>query len=649
MRRLVQILLVVGLLLVAPAASHAAGSRPEQTLLRIEVPAQVPENRAVSVTVRLTDKRGRVRGADANEVIRLYVDDAPFRRERTNATGVAVFRIAEPPPPGEHRLTAVYYGSEQLAPSTASATLRVIAAPLVPGPSKLTITPPGAVYRHSATSIGVRLWSNASGYRGASGNEPLVYYVDGVRVRQVRTDSDGAAELPLPRELAPGHHTITVEYSGSKWLRPAEAVARFRVLSIEEPAAPARITLSAPATSTISEKLVITARITSKTGENQGAVANEVVQLYVDGAALRRRTDDDGVATFILHSGLPEGTHKLVAAYPGSRALAPASASGEIRVGPARLTIQVVPALGNIPFRLDGHEFVSDSRGIARIPVYAAGTHKLDIAKRTIELPDMRASFSRWSDDVFTPARTVEIPRTLKLEVGFVREYLVSQVFIAPDGSRVPSGRISSLTLGATDGKTYRLSDGRPRWYPASRVVRRAGGLEASRIKYSVLRVVMSGSNVVNQAQQRFYPKPNDQWRIHVLLFSAEFRGTDAVFGFPIGQGIELVSPDSKARYLSFGDDTTARAEGLARGMYQARVTGAPGYAPFQALALSRRQDARLIVISYLDVAAGVVSALAVMIGLLLIGRQRHWLARLSVYRRRSGVVRVRQEAPGHD
>jgi hypothetical protein len=167
------------------------------------------------------------------------------------------------------------------------------------------------------------------------------------------------------------------------------------------------------------------------------------------------------------------------------------------------------------------------------------------------------------------------------------------------------------------------IDNGAPRWLLASSVARRTNGLEATQILYSVDSVMIDGSNVVNQAQQRFYAEPDDTWEIQLLLYSMNVSGRDALFGFPIGSGLRLEYPDGRVEAKPFTAKAGVTIDSLVRGIYRVSVTGAPGLAPISPVALSRDQDVRLLVISYLDLAVVLGLAAILGIGLVLVGRPR--------------------------
>ena len=285
--------------------------------------------------------------------------------------------------------------------------------------------------------------------------------------------------------------------------------------------------------------------------------------------------------------------------------------------------IQITPALAGVQFALDKHEFVSDQQGVARIEVNRVGDYPLVILPITSSNADSRIEFSRWLDEVFTPDRKVTIPLRGPLHVGFNVYKRVSQRFLDLESKPVDSGRITSLLLKSSQGMAFNLTDNQPRWMQASSVARRTTGLEETKIQYSVDSVLVDGSNVVNQSQQRFYVQANDVWPIQLLLYTAQFQARDALFKFPIGSGIHIEHPGGRIEEIPFGPNAELSIGSLVRGIYRVNVFGALGISPISPIALSRDQDVQLLVISYLDIGIGAVLAAALSFGLLFIGRPK--------------------------
>ena len=383
-----------------------------------------------------------------------------------------------------------------------------------------------------------------------------------------------------------------------------------------------RLTISPLEPTTIGKKSVIIVHLTDIEGKSIGAVGNEVLYFFMDGVQKRRiRTDDNGMATFHTKNDLPAGTYTIEIIYKGSSGLLPSTASAELVVLPAVVEIHTVPPLPGMSFSLAGRRFTSDEAGVAQIEVNEPGSYVLEVLQPQVDNSEIRASFSRWGDDAFSPSREVVVPIDKPIDIGFEISYRVSQTFIDLDGQPVDPARVTSLTFKGSNGTTHLFKDNQPHWLLAGRVARLQNGLQETRILYSLMSVIIDGSNVVSQAQQRFQVNPNDVWPIRLLLYSASFSARDLLFPFPMGTGIRLEYPDGHNREFPFDSNRQIKVESLARGLYKVTVIGAKGIAPPTPIAMSRDQTMELMVISYLDMTSVSVLGVFLSLGLLFFGR----------------------------
>jgi len=380
------------------------------------------------------------------------------------------------------------------------------------------------------------------------------------------------------------------------------------------------LTFQPPTPVSVGNPALVTLQLISSKGE---PVVNQRVELFVNGKSERQaKTDSSGNVSFKVKRD-EAGTYALSATFKGSRApsLGSSKAAADMVVTSALIEVHTTPALPNIRFALDDRFFSSDDYGVARIEVTKAGKYHLELLPLETNDPDIQMAFGRWSDDYFVPSREIEVPLNGQLNVGLEVSYQASQTFIDLDNKPVSMSRISSITLKGSNGATYTFEDNLPHWLPAGRVIRLNNGLEETKILYSVISVVIDGSNVVSQAQQRFYVHPNDVWPVKLLLYSASFTAQDALFRFPIGTGIHVEYPDGDFQSFAFNAKNEHTLVGLARGIYRVTVVGAKGYAPPTPIALSRNQAVELMVFSYLDM--GVLGSIGAIIalGLLFFGR----------------------------
>jgi predicted RNA-binding Zn-ribbon protein involved in translation (DUF1610 family) len=380
------------------------------------------------------------------------------------------------------------------------------------------------------------------------------------------------------------------------------------------------LTFQPPTPVSVGNAAIIVVQLISSKGE---PVADQPVELLVNGEHERRaRTDGDGNISVNVRRA-EAGTYALSAVFKGSKlpSLGSSRASADLVVTPALIEVHVTPPLPNIKFALDNQVFASDDYGVARVEVGKAGKYRLELLPLETNNPDIQMAFGRWGDDYFVPSRDIEIPLRKPLDVGLEVSYQAGQTFVDLKGKPVDRSRITSITLKGSNGATYTFEDTLPHWIPAGRIIRLNNGLQETKILYSVISVVIDGSNVVSQAQQRFYVHQNDIWTVKLLLYTAKFTAHDALFRFPLGTGIRMEYPDGDVQTFDFRSNQGNTITGLARGIYRVTVTGAEGFAPATPIALSRNQDVDLMVFSYMDM--GVLAGIGVIValGLLFFGR----------------------------
>lgn len=368
---------------------------------------------------------------------------------------------------------------------------------------------------------------------------------------------------------------------------------------------------------------VINVLLTNSAGD---PIPNQEIRILVDGVRkAQAMTDSAGRVAIPLKYKFTSGQYEVQALYPGwpSGGMASARTTIHMTVEPATAILRTVPPLQGIRFRFNDHIYVSDENGEVNISVEKGGMYLLEILPVNPQSfpSNMRVEFTRWNEPVFDTYRVIYMPRTRPLEAGFTVSYQVSQQFFSTTGEPVDSSRISSISLRAI-GRTYILNGAGPHWLPANQLARRIGErLQSQDILYYFRDVTISGINVINKSEQRFYARANDVWPVKVLLYSAHFSARDAMFKFPIGKGIKLYYPDGHTEVFTFDKNGEVDVPSLARGSYQAQVIGAGGSAPMTPVHLSQNQDTELLVLSSLDLAVilGIPGLLALI--LLIIGR----------------------------
>jgi hypothetical protein len=296
---------------------------------------------------------------------------------------------------------------------------------------------------------------------------------------------------------------------------------------------------------------------------------------------------------------------------------APAVGAGAAQGAETVLEVRTVPPIAGVTFTLDGRRFATRGDGVATIAYRGSAPLRERLAGlRTVTRPGVRASLARWYGDVDRPGQT-------KLVAALNVEYAVRFSFENLRSRRVPLERIESLSLKSSHGVVHWVGATGLRseqWLQGVRVVSTPAGPVEKDILQSVQRVMVDGANVVNRAQQRFFPHRQREVGVTLLLYSARFAARDALLGFPIGSGVRLRHPDGSWTSHPFGPSAELVVQGLARGEYWVEVD-APGFSFLRPVTLSQNQEVPLEVLSYLDVALtfGVLALTA--LSLLYIGR----------------------------
>lgn len=370
----------------------------------------------------------------------------------------------------------------------------------------------------------------------------------------------------------------------------------------------------------VGKRVTVNVELVNRDGRR---LPNKPLRVYLDGELVRRaRTDDSGTAAIRISEDLPVGDYTLHVQFVGTEYYDQSMDRISLSIRPVQLEVETVPPLAGIQFALGDRTFASGEDGYARIELDEVSTYPLEVfLPEGLYEPGTRIEFDRWRDSYFEPARDVVVKRDAKIQVGFALYHPISFTFAELDGRSVAESRIDSTTLKSSHGVLHTLENSGPHWLQANRIARRSTGLEVTPIQYGVQSVIIDGSSVVNQYQQRFLVEPNAVWPVELLLYSARFQSVDALFGFPVGEGVDMRFPDGRLESLLFGPNDDVFADSLARGDYTVQVTGVRGMAPETPVVLSKDQDVTLKVLTAFDMGLAVTLGTAVALGLLIYGR----------------------------
>jgi len=195
-------------------------------------------------------------------------------------------------------------------------------------------------------------------------------------------------------------------------------------------------------------------------------------------------------------------------------------------------------------------------------------------------------------------------PGANREEVGFELSYPIRVRFATRDGSKVPMSAISSVTIANSLGGrfTFAPSDP-PALLVANRILRIQLGLYVQPIRYSVRTVLFGGSNVVYAGSQNFYVHPNQVWTVKILLFPMRLEVRDALFGFGIGTAVLIRRSDGASRLVRLGTGHAVTVPNMPRATYELIAKG-PGFGFSAPATLTKPLVARLLLLSWIDIAA---------------------------------------------
>jgi hypothetical protein len=319
-----------------------------------------------------------------------------------------------------------------------------------------------------------------------------------------------------------------------------------------------------------------------------------------------------------------------------------AAEAADARDVPGTLVVHTVPPTEGVVVTADGNRAVTDSQGIARLPV-----DKFRGLSDRLEVPDAQVS----GDTRVQLDRILGSPdsavRGKPLVVGLRIFRKVTWSFSDRQRTPVPLGRITSMRLRSSTGQRFELKGsglGKPLWVLSVRTVQTSSGLVPKDLYYVVDHVIVEGGEVVNSAQQRFVPNVATRWPIELLFYALRVTASDVLFGGPAGAGITLTRPDGKASQHQLPEKGPLLLSSLPRGSYTLEVSGTP-VALTRPLTVSRDQDVELKVITTTDVVVVISLILFVALMLLVSGRPGVRALPVVIYRRSIAAARHRSAA----
>jgi hypothetical protein len=271
----------------------------------------------------------------------------------------------------------------------------------------------------------------------------------------------------------------------------------------------------------------------------------------------------------------------------------------------AAIQVQAIPGLPGLRFGYNGQHLTSDARGRVLVPTDDASSlrARLHLLPTTLR-HGVHARFLGWR----------------RGRVTYTLVYRVRPNFVGPDGDHIDPSRIKAVDLRGPAGARLTIPADRGVWLPGNRIVPVGRRPVSRNISWAVERVMAGGANAGTHSQQRIAPVHGRRPRLKVRFYKLHFAAHDALLGSAIGSQVHLRYPDGHEESHPLGAGGGFEFGSLPRGGYTVRVD-APGFASSWPVALSRNQDLRVSVISYVDVLLGAAVLGALALALLLAGR----------------------------
>ena len=138
-------------------------------------------------------------------------------------------------------------------------------------------------------------------------------------------------------------------------------------------------------------------------------LSNQNVQYYLDGQYIGQAKTLYGVAWLQVSKDFPAGSHKLTALYLGNKQVTSVTASIPLTIYSNQFTIQTVPPIAGVQFKMGNTTFSSGVDGIARITINTTGVYSLEVQQSGSASATSHYEFNRWLDVVYMQ-RTIATP-----------------------------------------------------------------------------------------------------------------------------------------------------------------------------------------------------------------------------------------------
>jgi hypothetical protein len=287
------------------------------------------------------------------------------------------------------------------------------------------------------------------------------------------------------------------------------------------------------------------------------------------------------------------------------------------------LEIVTVPKVPGARFMVDGRAHRANRQGVVRLKVSRLDEHKISVVEREISQDDRNLEFVRWysgsqDQDYLDQLSGLTVKRNLRIKAAYRATYTMQYSFVDRSRAPVDGRRVSRVEFRGDHGQTVSGDGSGKLTVVGIRPVVNGGTVIAKKVNYTVQRVDVDGSNVVQVNSQKFVPSRKTTVVIPLQLHTVHFSTRDFLFGQPVGQAVWLKYPDGHRVKVPLDADGKATVDLLARGNYTVQVD-APGLRFERPLVLSRTQYVDLQHVSRLDIAVAIGALAALMFGLYLV------------------------------
>lgn len=547
----------------------------------------------------------------------------------SNSEGRIIWTVRERLVAGHYRLYFFYEGSPRYSKANTAIDITVVgslpAAPSVANaakkvPEKMLAAVNLGVSMSSEKivsgepiSIVARLSDKAD---HALSGQLLRIKLPGITQQRV-TSENGVVIFEIKNPLPVGRHSALILFGGA----PGYSSAKLTVNLTVNPPVPTSLSLVENQDALyVGVDGMLTARLLT---QNNEAVKAELLRYYIDGEfRYGVNTDSEGRALIKVPRTLTAGNHTISVTFRSSGSLVGTERSQSINVLPRPFEIQTVPALPQVKIKIGQQTVETDPQGVARLLVEQGGELPVTVLPYEPSNLAIRAKFERWSDDVFSSTRTINVNNGKAYQIGFALSYPIETLFWAANSDRViDPKRISDIKLVSNTGEKVQISASGQEWVTANQIIKRESTLESTPVVYYLQSVNAEGVNVVNEGQQKFEAHPNAEWRINLQLHDLKITAYDAIFGFPVGNAVQVVHPNGQTHQTTLDEKSQIRIESLARGSYTVTVAGVMGVRTPLPVSLSQNQDVQAAIITYFDIAVVALILLTVVAVTLFVGR----------------------------